>query len=74
MIKGTTILVYVYMAFILFDPSSTFSYSPVKLIIGWEYWESDFEYLDTPMYVSTLIGCLFILIRISCIFHNVHEV
>lgn len=38
---------------LLFDLDSTFSYMFVNFSMGWDL---DWEYLDTPIYVSTQIG------------------
>lgn len=48
-----TTLIYNRMNFVLFDLSSTFSYVFVKFAL---WWDLECEFLNTFMYVSTLVG------------------
>lgn len=49
-----TIIICDPMASVLFNLASTFCYVSMKFSFGWDL---DYEYLDTPMYVSTLVRC-----------------
>lgn len=55
-----TIIFCDHMTFVLSNSGSDFSYVCVKFSFGWDL---DCELLDTPMYMSTLLGYRYELIR-----------